>query len=65
MQLRMNLSPVTPNNSGATAPDQPGNARDNIVAAVAHDPSPASTYGPSTVGNSVPATPDEIDGESC
>ena len=64
MQLRMNPSPKTPGKSGTTIADQPDNVKDNTVAATAHEPSPTSTYGPSTVGNSVPATPDDIDGKS-
>lgn len=65
-------NPTTPDKSGDTGGTSPAIAgahrtEDSAATKVSQtevEPSPASTYGVSAVGNSVPATPQDIEGQS-
>lgn len=68
----MSDTPATPEKSGETgtmfhAKVGVLHAEDNAATKVSstdHEPSPASTYGVSAIGNSVPATPQDVEGQS-
>lgn len=67
----MSDNPTTPDKSGDTGRTSPAMAgvphteasAATKVSQIEVEPSPASTYGVSAVGNSVPATPQDIEGK--
>lgn len=63
----MSQSPTTPNKPSGGAGKMAASSADmpavysSVVRSSLHEPSPASTYGETTAGDSIPATPQDVE----